>query len=198
MARLPNLFTTGVASLRRHLLPADRVPPGRRLISSARIPDRVAISRQAALVTGTFGAAALRPAQTTCSFALQPRRTTHSASGFVISDLTDSEYHDISRDTMETLHDNLEVLCEETDLPGFDVEYTSGVMTLCLGSHGTYVVNKQPPNKQIWLSSPTSGPKRFDYDRGSGRWFYHRDSSTLDGLLNTELSAIVGDAVKVL
>jgi hypothetical protein len=25
-----------------------------------------------------------------------------------------------------------------------------------MGSHGTYVINKQPPNKQIWLSSPVS------------------------------------------
>jgi frataxin len=30
----------------------------------------------------------------------------------------------------------------------------SGVLTLNLGTHGTYVINKQPPNKQIWLSSP--------------------------------------------
>ena len=27
---------------------------------------------------------------------------------------------------------------------------------------GTYVINKQTPNKQIWLSSPISGPKRYD------------------------------------
>lgn len=36
---------------------------------------------------------------------------------------------------------------------------------------GTYVLNKQPPNKQIWLSSPISGPKRYDwvaYDGGGG------------------------------
>jgi frataxin-like iron-binding protein CyaY len=24
-----------------------------------------------------------------------------------------------------------------------------------LGDHGTYVINKQTPNRQIWLSSPT-------------------------------------------
>jgi hypothetical protein len=30
----------------------------------------------------------------------------------------------------------------------------SGVLTLSLGDRGTYVINKQPPNKQIWLSSP--------------------------------------------
>jgi frataxin len=27
-------------------------------------------------------------------------------------------------------------------------------LTVKLGDKGTYVVNKQPPNKQIWLSSP--------------------------------------------
>lgn len=30
----------------------------------------------------------------------------------------------------------------------------SGVMNLRCGVHGTWVINKQPPNKQIWLSSP--------------------------------------------
>lgn len=30
----------------------------------------------------------------------------------------------------------------------------SGVLTVRLGRHGTYVINKQTPNRQIWLSSP--------------------------------------------
>lgn len=32
--------------------------------------------------------------------------------------------------------------------------FQDGVLTMQLGSHGTYVINKQTPNKQIWLSSP--------------------------------------------
>lgn len=39
----------------------------------------------------------------------------------------------------------------------------SGVLSLTFPPIGTYVLNKQPPNKQIWLSSPKSGPKRYDY-----------------------------------
>ena len=39
--------------------------------------------------------------------------------------------------------------------PPFVPGVQSGVMTINFGSkHGTYVLNKQPPNKQIWLSSP--------------------------------------------
>lgn len=69
-------------------------------------------------------------------------------------------------------------------------------MTVSLGStHGTYVINKQSPNKQIWLSSPTSGPKRYDFtyaknDIKTGYWVYKRTGETLHELLDRELSDI--------
>lgn len=67
----------------------------------------------------------------------------------------------------------------------------------------TYVLNKQPPNKQIWLSSPISGPKRFDWvvsgesmhqkeGGGSGDWVYLRDGSTLSEIIRTELDVELG------
>ena len=37
-------------------------------------------------------------------------------------------------------------------------------------AHGTFVINKQTPNKQIWLSSPFSGPKRYAYDAAADQW----------------------------
>lgn len=72
---------------------------------------------------------------------------------------------------------------------------------------GTYVLNKQPPNQQIWISSPISGPKRYDWvlsrgegqhqkegsemdvegDLRGGEWVYLRDGSTLSELLKREL-----------
>jgi frataxin len=74
----------------------------------------------------------------------------------------------------------------------------AGVLTLNFPPNGTYVLNKQPPNKQIWLSSPISGPKRYDWvmlgegqheKEGSGRgdWVYLRDQSTLADVLLKEL-----------
>ena len=64
--------------------------------------------------------------------------------------------------------------------------------------HGTYVINKQPPNKQIWLASPVSGPYRYDWvvlgegmqekeGSGVGDWMYVRDGSRLSELLRKEL-----------
>jgi frataxin len=77
--------------------------------------------------------------------------------------------------------------------------HQSGVLTLSLGPDvGTYVINKQPPNKQIWLSSPKTGPKRYDYvilgegqhekqDTATGDWVYLRDGTTLSDLLTEEI-----------
>ena len=77
---------------------------------------------------------------------------------------------------MDRMLESLENLLDEIADPEYEVEYgvrlyilflrathpcralrpccQSGVLTLKLGSKGTYVINKQPPNKQIWLSSP--------------------------------------------
>ncbi|CAG8755389.1 2541_t:CDS:2, partial [Cetraspora pellucida] len=110
-------------------------------------------------------------------------------------ELSDSDYHRISDATMEHLLEFFENLNDQFDFNGFDIEYSSGVLTLKCGSEGTYVLNKQPPNKQIWLSSPISGPKRYDYDLMHKKWFYRRDNTTLDELLNNELSTIFGTKV---
>ncbi|TKS66032.1 Frataxin, mitochondrial [Collichthys lucidus] len=76
--------------------------------------------------------------------------------------------------------------------PGPDPALTlamSGVLTVKVGrDHGTYVINKQTPNKQIWLSSPTSGPKRYDWTGES--WVYTHDGVSLHQLLSKEFSII--------
>ncbi|KAJ3095138.1 WD repeat-containing protein 87 [Phlyctochytrium planicorne] len=72
---------------------------------------------------------------------------------------------------------------DRSDSEDYDV---SGVLTLKLGQVGTFVINKQPPNKQIWLSSPLSGPKRFDYQNGS--WISSKNNEILENILSKELS----------
>uniref|UniRef100_A0A7N9CVH1 Frataxin, mitochondrial n=1 Tax=Macaca fascicularis TaxID=9541 RepID=A0A7N9CVH1_MACFA len=63
----------------------------------------------------------------------------------------------------------------------------SGVLTVKLGGDlGTYVINKQTPNKQIWLSSPSSGPKRYDWT--GKNWVYSHDGVSLHELLGAELT----------
>lgn len=80
-------------------------------------------------------------------------------------------------------------------------------MTVRLGpKFGTYVINRQAPNKQIWLSSPFSGPKRYDFavideENGNdsrGFWVYKQEKLTLHQLLQNEIGEIVDSSIDFL
>lgn len=71
-----------------------------------------------------------------------------------------------------------------------------GVLNVNLGpKYGTYVINRQSPNRQIWLSSPVSGPKRYDFAVDKNCWVYKHDGITLHDLLQEEFSKIVKENV---
>ncbi|MCJ1309089.1 Mitochondrial chaperone Frataxin [Agyrium rufum] len=98
--------------------------------------------------------------------------------------LTVDHYNILTDDFFDSLTTALEDM--QQDRREVDVEYSSGVLTLIYPPHGTYVINKQPPSRQIWLSSPVSGPKRFDYVGGT-KWIYLKDGTDLEALLLDEL-----------
>uniref|UniRef100_A0A182T116 ferroxidase n=1 Tax=Anopheles maculatus TaxID=74869 RepID=A0A182T116_9DIPT len=119
---------------------------------------------------------------------------------FIATSLIDSvTFVAVCSDTLESLVDYFEQIIDETStLKNPDVTYGDGVLTVSFGEpYGTYVINRQLPNRQIWLSSPTSGPKRYDFipDKrtvNEGYWLYRHDGVTLHELLQQEISAIVG------
>lgn len=108
--------------------------------------------------------------------------------------LSDLEYEQVCNETLHSLTEKFEELADASAIgDDSDVSYASGVITVKLGGElGTYVINKQTPNKQIWLSSPFSGPKRYDYV--AGQWIYKHDGVGLHRLLTDELSAALKNA----
>nr|XP_020667091.1 frataxin, mitochondrial-like [Pogona vitticeps] len=105
------------------------------------------------------------------------------------SSLDETTYEKLAEETLESLMDFFDDLADKPFTPeDYDVSFGSGVLTVKLGGNmGTYVINKQTPNKQIWLSSPTSGPKRYDWT--GKNWVYSHDGISLHELLAKELSA---------
>ncbi|KAB5567247.1 hypothetical protein PHYPO_G00230610 [Pangasianodon hypophthalmus] len=105
-------------------------------------------------------------------------------------ELPEAIYEKLADETLDALAEYFEDLTDESfTAPDYDVVFSSGVLTVKVGAdHGTYVINKQTPNRQIWLSSPISGPKRYDWT--GERWVYAHDGMALHNLLSKELSAI--------
>jgi frataxin len=128
-----------------------------------------------------------------------------------------SQYHNVADDTLHSIQDAVEDLIEDnfdTDTNNGDddalpeVNYASGVLTLSLPPHGTWVINKQTPNHQLWWSSPLSGPRRYEYVEERERWVYTRvieegdgkesapvaenDEDTLGSILTQEIKELYG------
>ncbi|XP_036382909.1 frataxin, mitochondrial isoform X2 [Megalops cyprinoides] len=107
-----------------------------------------------------------------------------------ISEISEATYEKLADETLDALAEYFEDLMDESfTSTEYDVTFSSGVLTVKVGGdHGTYVINKQTPNRQIWLSSPTSGPKRYDWT--GERWVYAHDGVGLHKLLSREFSVI--------
>ncbi|XP_064474429.1 frataxin, mitochondrial-like isoform X2 [Ornithodoros turicata] len=115
-------------------------------------------------------------------------RTSSFRAGSTESSISAAQYESITQETLESLAERFEeILDDVTDIPEADLALSDGVLTVHFGEKlGTYVINKQTPNRQIWLSSPVSGPKRYDFV--DNRWIYMRDNVSLHRLLAKEVS----------
>ncbi|KAI0900702.1 mitochondrial chaperone Frataxin [Annulohypoxylon nitens] len=137
----------------------------------------------------------------TCSFSTSLRRAMSSPiSEIKPASITTAEYHKLADAYLDSVLNQYEE--KQDEIGDIDVEFSSGVMTVKIPDSGVYIINKQPPNKQIWLSSPVSGPKRFDYvilsegqdqkqDIGKGEWIYIRTGEKLSDLLLQETGVAV-------
>jgi frataxin len=68
--------------------------------------------------------------------------------------IDEARYNKEADHTLDVMCEVLERMIEDADIEDADIELSQGVLTLSLGSLGTYVINKQTPNRQIWMSSP--------------------------------------------
>ncbi|EWG42969.1 hypothetical protein FVEG_04636 [Fusarium verticillioides 7600] len=114
----------------------------------------------------------------------------------VVADITEQEYHDLADEYLDNVVGKFEELQDQRE--DIDVDFSAGVLSISWPDKGTYIINKQPPNKQIWLSSPISGPKRYDWclfgegqnekeGTAVGDWIYVRDGSSLNQVFSEEL-----------
>ena len=123
-------------------------------------------------------------------------------------------FHRIANATIEAIQEVVEEVVDDHVESG-DVSYGDGVLTVFLGDdRGTYVLNKQTPNRQLWLSSPVTGPFRYDYappPAGSAGdadeadaaslaqlWVCQRDGHALGTKLREEFQQLIPHAPPVL
>ncbi|GAB5367751.1 hypothetical protein AAMO2058_001258000 [Amorphochlora amoebiformis] len=99
------------------------------------------------------------------------------------------EFNAVSEDLFDILQESL----EDDELPFEDMEFSSGVLSL-VTEQGVWIVNKHSASRQVWLSSPKSGPSKFEYNKETQKWVSEREDKTaMHDLLVRELSELVGE-----
>ena len=125
---------------------------------------------------------------------VQQVRTCLSASAST-SDLR--HYQENLRATLDGICDVLDEVGEDCSLID-DVSPTEGVLEVSLTDGSTFVLNKQEPRLQLWLSSPVSGPSQFTMLRteaGNVEWRDLDNGNELHSLLSAEFSSLLSREV---
>ena len=98
--------------------------------------------------------------------------------------MTDATYEALANALLDDLFDHLDkAIGDEAE-----VDFENGILTVELETGAQYVINKNTPTAQIWLSSPKSGAHHFAHDADSGRWASTRGGDDLLALLEKEFS----------
>lgn len=141
--------------------------------------------------------AAALPAAAALSSSRRCAHTSHlSKSGMDgFSDLT---FNTNADHLLESLETSVETL--DSDLLE-DISMSDGVLNIDTAK-GSYVINKQAPNLQLWLSSPISGPHHYDMTPGAvssrDRWISDRDGHSLVKKLEIELTETLGKEFRLI
>ncbi|HXG82279.1 MAG TPA: iron donor protein CyaY [Sphingomicrobium sp.] len=106
--------------------------------------------------------------------------------------MNEAEFERRAGEALESLFEQIEDQLGDW----LDVEMTGGILQIELPDGAAYVINKHGPNREIWLSSPSSGAWHFA-PADDGAWRSTRGTEELTALLAGELAAASGRAVQL-
>ena len=97
-------------------------------------------------------------------------------------------FETVADKTLNTMLDRIDdILGEE-----FDVDLNGGILNIELEDGAQYVINKNAPNYELWMSSPISGASHFYLEDDLVTWIDTRSGHKLFDKLANELSQSAG------
>ena len=97
--------------------------------------------------------------------------------------MSDAAFETLAENEIKAIAERLEELIGDV----VDVDYEQDVLTLEFDDGAQYVINRQTPARQIWLSSPFSGAWHYGQN-DQGVWCATRGARPMRDLLSAELS----------
>ena len=102
-------------------------------------------------------------------------------------------FHRAADSTLQGITEIMEDYADDNLTMEIDVDLAGDVLNVALGGLGHFVLNKQSPNQQIWMSSPVSGPQRYDFRADTLSWYCRREGKGLLPMLANDFEALTGE-----
>ena len=104
---------------------------------------------------------------------------------------TDYSFKETAANTMYDLSDYFTTKYDKMG-ENFVMDVTDEYLKMiCAGKE--FLISRQTPTRQIWVSSPISGSLKFDYDTDKKSWINHKKPElTIKAELSNELEAAFG------
>jgi frataxin len=103
------------------------------------------------------------------------------------------KYYKEVQNLLESLYEDID--SQELEIVE-NISLSDGVLNIALTGNKKYVINMQRPNLQVWLSSPISGPQRYEFNLDSNKWLNIRNNINIYELLEKEFNSISADNSK--
>ena len=102
---------------------------------------------------------------------------------------TDNIFKSIAADTIYNLCDKISEKYENKN-ETLDVDVADDYLKVNMKGK-EYLISRQTPTRQIWVSSPQSGSLKYDYDNKTKKWYDHKnDKIELEKYLLEEMKTV--------
>jgi CyaY protein len=103
--------------------------------------------------------------------------------------LEESEFHERVDAVLEALELGLDHV--DADI---DADINGGILTLEFADRSKIIVNRQTPNREIWVAAKSGG---FHFRFDGATWRDTRSNESLESLLSRVISAQSGDVIPI-
>jgi CyaY protein len=103
--------------------------------------------------------------------------------------MNETEFHQL----VDAALTRIEASFDELDAD-IDAELSAGILTLSFEDGSKVIVNRQTPNREIWVAAKSGG---FHFKLVADMWRDTRSDETLDALLSRVVSAQSGESVLI-
>jgi CyaY protein len=103
--------------------------------------------------------------------------------------MNESEFHQ----RVDAILSSLEALFDDVDAD-IDCELSSGILTITFENSSKIIVNRQTPNREIWVAAKSGG---FHFRYVNNAWRNTRESETLEALLTDVIAQQSGEDITI-